>query len=93
MLAAVVPDDILCASAGIANISFGYFLLVCMATRAIDLAFTCFVGTHAVQSPLGLILLCVFMIIGIIISIIITKKQNQLENWFVKVFSKYEKGV
>lgn len=92
MLVAVVPDDILCASAGLSNINFGYFLVVVMATRAIDLAFTCFVGTHAVQSTLGIVLLCVFIVIAIIISIIVTKKQHQLENWFVKVFSKYEKG-
>lgn len=88
MLLAIFPDDLLCVSAGMSDIDFGYFLLVILATRAIDLACTCFIGTHAVKSPLGIALLVIFIIIAIILSITLTKKQDKLENWAIKTFSR-----
>lgn len=88
MLLAIIPDDILCACAGLSNIEFNYFFFVILCTRAIDLACTCFIGTHVVKSPLGIALLTVFLIIAIIISTILTKNQEKVENFLVKVFSK-----
>ena len=88
MLIAVFPDDILCVSAGLSNIKFSYFLCVILVTRAIDLIFTCFVGTIAIKSSLGIILLAIFLIVAIIFAIILTKKQEKIEKWFVQALSK-----
>ena len=88
LLIAIFPDDVLCVSAGLSNIKFSYFLIVILITRAIDLVFTCFVGSVAVKSTVGIICIVLFVIVGLILSLILTKKQSQIENWFVKTFSK-----
>lgn len=91
MLIAIFPDDILCVSAGLSNIKFSYFLCVILITRAIDLACTCFIGTYAVKSPIGIVFLTLFLIVAIILAVILTKKQEKVENWFVKTLSKNKK--
>lgn len=88
MLLAIIPDDLLCVSAGMSNMEFGYFVLVILATRAIDLGCTCFIGVHAIKSPLGIAMLVIFITIAVIISLILTKKQDQLESWAIRTFAK-----
>ena len=88
MLLAIIPDDLLCVSAGLSNIDFGYFLLVILATRGIDLACTCFIGIHAIKSTIGIICLFIFVTIAVILSLILTKRQDQLESWIIKTFTK-----
>ena len=88
MLLAIIPDDILCVSAGLSNIDFGYFFLVILATRGIDLACTCFIGVHAIKSPIGIICLFILILFAIIISLFLTKRQDQLESWIIKTFTK-----
>ena len=88
MLLAIIPDDLLCVSAGMSNIDFGYFLLVILATRGIDLACTCFIGIHAIKSPIGVVLLVLSIAIAIIISLVLTKKQADLETWIIQTFAK-----
>ena len=88
LLVPIFPDDILCASAGLAKINMIYFIIVITVTRAIDTACTCFIGASMVQSTLGIVLLCIFVAIMLGVSIILTKKQDKIENWFVRRFTK-----
>ena len=93
MLIGLFPDDLLIASAGVSNIKFSYFFIVILITRAIDLAFTCFVGIYALKSPIGIVLLSIFFVGTAICSLILTKKQDKLENWFINALAKKNKGV
>ncbi len=93
MIVGLFPDDLLIASAGVSNIKFSYFFIVVLITRAIDLAFTCFVGIYALKSPIGIVLLSIFFIILAICSFILTKKQDKLESWFVNSLAKKNKGT
>ena len=70
------------------NIDFRYFLLVILATRGIDLACTCFIGIHAIKSPIGVVLLVLSITIAMIISLVLTKKQADLETWIIQTFAK-----
>lgn len=88
LLIAIFPDDILCVSAGLSNINFCYFFVVILITRAIDLIVTCFVGTIAIKSTLGIILIVLFVLTGILLSIVLTKKEKEIETWFVNIFAK-----
>lgn len=88
LLIPIFPDDILCISAGLSNIKFLYFAIILLITRGIDLACTCFIGSFAVKSPIGIALLVVFLIISIILAIVLTKHQAKVEKWFVKTFQK-----
>ena len=91
LLVPVFPDDIMCVSAGIAKINILYFIIVIIITRCIDTFCTCFIAGSMVQSPIGIALLVVFAIGAVIASIFLTKNQEKIENWFIKVFSKKNK--
>lgn len=88
MLIGLFPDDLLIVGAGVSNIKFSYFFIVVLITRAIDLAFTCFVGIYALKSPIGITLLILFFVFASILSLILTKKHDKLENWFVHAVAK-----
>ena len=89
LLVPVFPDDILCASAGLARINVLYFIIVITVTRAIDTACTCFIGSAMVQSTLGIVLLVIFVVIMLITSLLLTKYQDKIEKWFMERFSKH----
>ena len=88
LLIPIFPDDILCISAGLSNIKLFYFTIVILITRAIDLSCTCFIGSAAVKSPLGIVLLSIFVLVSIILAVVLTKHQAKVEKWFVKTFEK-----
>ena len=88
LLIPIFPDDIMCASAGIAKINSFYFIAVIAITRCIDTACTCFIGASLIQSPIGIALLAVFIVVMLILSIWLTKNQEKVENWFIKIFTK-----
>lgn len=88
LLIPVFPDDIMCASAGIAKINSFYFTVVITITRCIDTACTCFIGASLIQSPIGIALLAVFVVVMLILSILLTKNQEKVENWFIKILTK-----
>lgn len=88
LLIPIFPDDIMCASAGIAKINSFYFIAIIAITRCIDTACTCFIGTSLIQSPIGIALLAVFVIVMLVLSIWLTKNQEKVENWFIKIFTK-----
>ena len=92
MIVGLLPDDLLIASAGVSNIKFSYFIIVVLITRAIDLAFTCFVGIYALKSTVGIVILSIFFITIAITSLILTRNQDKLENWFVSTLAKKNKG-
>lgn len=88
LLIPIFPDDIMCASAGIAKINSFYFIAVIVITRCIDTICTCFIGASLIQSPIGIALLAVFVVVMLILSIWLTKNQEKVENWFIKIFTK-----
>lgn len=88
LLIPIFPDDIMCASAGIAKINSFYFIAVIILTRCIDTACTCFIGASLIQSPIGIAVLIVFTVIMSILSIWLTKNQEKIENWFINKFTK-----
>jgi len=88
LLIPIFPDDIICASAGLSNCNPLYFIIVVMITRCIDTACTCFIGTSLIQSVGGIIVLCVFIVAMLIVSILLTKHQEKVETWLIKIFSR-----
>lgn len=88
LLIPIFPDDIMCASAGISNINPIYFCVVVAITRCIDTACTCFIGASLIKSPIGITILCVFVAIMFVLSILLTKYRDKVENWFIRVFTK-----
>lgn len=91
LLVPVFPDDIMCASAGIARINVLYFCIVITITRAIDTFCTCFIGGSLIQTPWGIAILVVFSLAMICLSIWLTKNQDKVENWFIKKFTRNKK--
>lgn len=91
LLIPIFPDDIMCASAGIGKINTLYFCVVITVTRCIDTACTCFIGAALIKSPVGISLLCIFVVVMIVLSIWLTKNQEKVENWFINIFSKEKK--
>jgi len=67
----IFPDDILCMVAGISTISFYEFLWICILTRPIMIAFTCYFGTgeiipfHGWGIPIWIGIFVVFTLIFI----------------------------
>ena len=91
LLIPIFPDDIMCASAGIAKINFLYFCVVVFVTRCIDTACTCFIGASLIHSPIGIAFLVIFIVGMLVLSIWLTKNQEKVENWFIKIFTKKKK--
>lgn len=88
LLIPIFPDDIMCASAGISNFNPIYFCVVVAITRGIDTACTCFIGASLAKSPIGIAILCVFIAIMLVLSILLTKYRDKVESWFIRVFTK-----
>ncbi|MDD4815709.1 MAG: VTT domain-containing protein [Clostridia bacterium] len=91
LLVPIFPDDIVCAAAGLSNINWLYFSIVICITRGIDNFCTVFIGAEMIKTTLGLILLGCFVVVMIFASIILTKHQDKIENWFVSKFSRKAK--
>lgn len=79
----IFPDDVICAAAGVARMNTFYFCMVIIITRAIDNACTCFIGAELIKSTTGIIVLCIFVLIMIVLSYFLAKYQIQIENWIV----------
>lgn len=91
LLIPIFPDDIICASAGVAKTNNLYFIITIIITRCIDTACTCFIGGSLLQTPWGIALLAIFTIAMAILSVFLVKKQEKIENWIVKTFTKKNK--
>lgn len=66
------PDDMLCTVAGITNMSYAYFTIVCIITRPVMIAVTAYLGSGIIPFSgwgipvwIGIIALFVFMLIAI----------------------------
>lgn len=92
LLIPIFPDDIMSAAAGLSTIPLWYFVVVIVITRAIDTFCTCFIGAVAIQSTLGIILLCLFIVFMIILATLLTKHQEKIENFIIEKFTKKKKG-
>ncbi|MBR2498269.1 MAG: TVP38/TMEM64 family protein [Clostridia bacterium] len=82
------PDDLLCFVAGITSISSKFFISMIFVTRIISV----FASSYSVNNSLipyntwwGIILWVVFFIITVLLSVLISKKGNKIENLFNKL--------
>lgn len=87
LLIPIFPDDIVCASAGMAKINAVYFWILIFITRGIDTFCTCFIAVEAVKSPLGIGLLVAFCVMMLVIAFLLTKYRNQVESFVIKFFA------
>ncbi len=88
------PDDIICIIAGMTTMSFSYFLIVSLITRPIGiLVWSYFTGGKLIPFtwPYILIWIAIFIVLAVGF-IILIKKQDKIQNWFIKKFSKKKKA-
>ena len=78
LLIPIFPDELVCLVAGVSNIRPSYFIVVTILTRAIDLAFTCFVGAIIPFHGWWLLLWLALFIISFIGSYLLTKYQSKI---------------
>ena len=83
------PDDLLCFVAGITSVSSKFFIAMIIVTRIVSV----FVSSYSVNNSLipyntwwGILLWGLFFVFTVLLSIIISKKGNQIE----KLFSKHK---
>ncbi len=84
----IFPDELICMLAGLSNIKITYFLCVVIITRAIDLAFTCFIGSIIPFHGWWLALWAVVLILTFIGSYYLAKYQNSIQTWIENKFNK-----
>lgn len=84
----IFPDELICLVAGISNIKIGYFTLVTIITRAIDLAFTCFIGAIIPFHGWWLVLWAVLLILSFVASYLLAKYQELLKQWVENLYTK-----
>lgn len=84
----IFPDELICLVAGISNIKIGYFTLVTITTRAIDLAFTCFIGAIIPFHGWWLLLWGILLILSFIASYLLAKYQILLKQWVENLYTK-----
>ncbi len=88
LLIPIFPDDIVCASAGMAKVNAVYFWILIFITRGIDTFCTCFIAVEAVKSPAGIAVLVLFCLIMAIVAFFLTKYRNKIDEFFVKTFTR-----
>jgi len=87
LLVPIFPDDIVCASAGMAKINAVYFWILIFITRGIDTFCTCFIAAEAIKTPIGISLLVVFFALILVVAGLLTKYRNQVETFVVNLFT------
>lgn len=77
------PDDILCLIAGITTMQFKHFFFIALFTRPIGVICMSFFGTGAIIpfSGWGIFVWIVILIVAIVSMVLLTKYQNQIENF------------
>lgn len=87
----IFPDDVLCFVAGLSTMTWRYFIIMQVISRALSVAFTSFsVGGMTIPYNTWWGILCWIAIGAAIIGIfiLIYKKGDKIEAWFLKKFSK-----
>lgn len=89
----IFPDDLLCFASGATNMKFNTFLTITLIFRPIAIAFICLFGSGKVIpfSSWGIPVWIVIFIVIAVIMVLFLKYQKQIEDWFVKKFTKVKK--
>lgn len=89
------PDDILCFVSGLSSMSVKYFLIVITITRLISVFLTSF-SVSGVLIPYntwwGIMIWIVLFVATLAITVLIYKKGEKIEKFFLKKFSKRKEG-
>lgn len=80
LLIPIFPDELICMLAGIAKLNFGYFVIVSIVTRIIDLSSICFIGAILPMQGWWLVLWIVLICLGTILAIYVSRNQEKLQN-------------
>lgn len=75
----IFPDELICMLAGLSNIKTSYFVLVSIITRAIDLAFTCFIGSIIPFHGWWLLLWATLLLITFLCSYWLSKHHSSIQ--------------
>lgn len=89
------PDDILCFVAGMSSMSVLFFTVMITVTRGISVFFTCFsISGNLIpyNTWWGIMLWGIIFIITVIATVVIYKKGDVIEKWFISKFSKNKKS-
>lgn len=84
------PDDLLCMVAGMTAMTYRYFTVICVLTRPVMIALTCFMGSGSligfdgIGLPIWIAIFCLILVLFVIIN---TNKQQ-----LIKLFSKKNKS-
>ena len=87
----IFPDDVLCFVAGLSTMTWKYFIIMQIISRAISVAFTSFsIGGNTIPYNTWWGILCWTLIGAAIIGlfVLIYKKGDRMEAWFLKRFSR-----
>lgn len=83
------PDDILCFVAGLSSMSWKYFIVMQVITRAISVTVTSFsLGGNIIpyNTWWGILLWLLIAVAIIVLFLILYKKGDKIERWFSKIF-------
>lgn len=89
------PDDILCFVAGMSSMSVLFFTVMITITRAISVFFTCFsISGNLIpyNTWWGITLWGIIFIITVFAAVVIYKKGDVIEKWFITKFTKKKKA-
>lgn len=90
MLLPVFPDDVLCLIAGLTDMSWAFFVITNLITRPIGIFTTSYLGSGELipYHGWGLIVWAIILIVAIILMWLVTKYQENIENYILKMFKK-----
>ena len=94
MVFPLFPDDILCAVAGVTNMSFDFFLITNLIARSLGIACTVFFGSGAVIpfQGWGLIVWAVLILLVALLFYLSVKYQKKIDSIVSQIFKKKKKG-
>lgn len=92
MLFPIFPDDILCFVAGTTNMTYTFYIITNLITRAIGILATCFVGSGLLIpfSGWGIPVWIAIVVVGATLFFVCYKYQPQIEKFILKLAGKKE---
>ncbi|MBQ8749744.1 MAG: TVP38/TMEM64 family protein [Clostridia bacterium] len=88
LLIPIFPDELICMLAGIARLKFGYFFLVSLITRIIDLSCICFIGAVLPMHGWWLVLWGCLIALCTLLAIYLGRNQEKLQSKVMNFINK-----
>lgn len=94
MLLPIFPDDVLCLVAGLTNMSWAFFVTTNLICRPVGIFATSYLGSGELipYHGWGLIVWAIILVAAIVVMWLVTKYEQNIENFMLKTFKKHKKG-